>query len=84
MLAWGLLIAQEHRRDLAFNVVLFFVSSVCEKPRTPVRSGDLVALFEPSEGPLEACLEPEITGDSWLSVMFYFMCSWTGPALDLD
>ena len=33
---------------------LFFVLFVCEKLRAPVRSGDLVALFEPSEGPLEA------------------------------
>ena len=35
---------------------------------------DLVALFEPSEGALEALLEPEITGDSWLSVLFCFVC----------
>ena len=54
MPAWGLLIAREHRGDLAFNDVLFFVLFVCEKLRTPVRSGDLVALFEPSGGPLEA------------------------------
>ena len=39
---------------------------VCEKLRTPVRSGDLVALFEPSEGPLEA-----LWGHSWGTVGAY-------------
>ena len=88
VLAWGLLIAREHRRYLdfsvvsffislvcknrehrwylAFSVVLFFSSLVCEKLRTPVRSCDLVALFEPSEGPLEA-----LWGHSWGTVSAY-------------
>ena len=66
VLAWGLLIAREHRWDLAFSVVLFFSSLVCEKLRTPVRSCDLVALFEPSEGPLEA-----LWGHSWGTVSAY-------------
>ena len=66
MPAWGLLIAREHRWYLAFSVVLFFASFVIEKPRTPVISGDLVALFEPSEGPLGAFL-----GLSWGTVGAY-------------
>ena len=66
MPAWGLLIAQEHRWYLAFSVVLFFVSFVCEKQRTLVRSGVLVALFEPSEGHLEA-----LWGHSWGTVGAY-------------
>ena len=37
-----------------------------EKLRTPVRSGDLVAFFEPSEGPLEA-----LWGHSWGAVSAY-------------
>ena len=39
---------------------------MCEKQRTPGRSGDLVVLFEPSEGPLGALLEP-----SWGTVGAY-------------
>ena len=37
-----------------------------QKPRTPGISGDLVALFEPSEGPLGALLGP-----SWGTVGAY-------------
>ena len=33
---------------------MFYVFVTRAKPRTPVIAGDLVALFEPSEGPLEA------------------------------
>ena len=66
MPAWGLLIAREHRWYLAFSVVLFFASFVIEKPRTPGISGDLMALFEPSEGPLGALLGP-----SWGTVGAY-------------
>ena len=62
----GLLIAREHRRDLAFSVVFFFASFVFGKPRTPVISGDMVALFLPSEGPLGALLGP-----SWGTVGAY-------------
>ena len=39
---------------------------VCEKLRTPVRSGDLVPFFVPSEGPLEA-----LWGHSWGTVGAY-------------
>ena len=51
-------------------VVVLCVLSACAKPRSPLIAGDLVTLFEPSNGALESLLEPEITGDSWLLVLF--------------
>ena len=54
-------------------VVLFYVLAACAKPRSPVITCDMVVLLEPSEGPLEALLEPEITGDSRRLVLFCFM-----------
>ena len=46
---------------------------MCAKPKSPVIAGDLEALLQPTEGPLEALVEPEITGDGWLLVLFCCM-----------
>ena len=45
---------------------MFYVFVAFAKPRSPVIAGDLVALFEPSGGPLEA-----LWGPSWGTVGAY-------------
>ena len=64
--AWGSWIAREHRWYLVFSVCFVLYFSCVEKPKTPVLSCDLVALLEPSEGPLEA-----LWGHSWGTVSAY-------------